>query len=295
MLAWTCVDANALSVNGECDAVVSEGEVGGVDERGGGRRFCQRRQNPHVAPACGGLLEQNLAAAADECMSLSEQLGLRPRAFFGKPRGIGRGAERADGAEAALWLSRDADERAEVHKGGIENAGAAFRNQLRGEIPDGGVAGGGIDRELQVKQASEKTRDVGFDNWHRLIEGEGGDGVRRVAAEAGEGADVGWVFWEFAGKFRDHGARGGVEISGAGVVAEALPGVKDLRFISSREAGEIRKPPEPLSIIREHGGDLRLLEHDLGDEDGVGIGGPAPGQVASVFSKPAQKRPAKRG
>jgi len=39
-------------------------------------------------------------------------------------------------------------------------------------------------------------------------------------------------------------------------------------------------------VIRNHGGNLSLLEHDLRHEDGVGIAGPAPGQVTSVFAIP---------
>ncbi len=47
-------------------------------------------------------------------------------------------------------------------------------------------------------------------------------------------------------------------------------------------------------IIRDHSGDLRLLEHELGNEDGVRVAGAAPGQIAAVAAKPAEKRTPER-
>ena len=42
-------------------------------------------------------------------------------------------------------------------------------------------------------------------------------------------------------------------------------------------------------IIRDDGGDLRLLEHELGNEDCVRIAGPAPGEIAPMPTIPAQQ------
>ena len=88
---------------------------------------------------------------------------------------------------------------------------------------------------------------------------------------------------------------GGVEISRASVIAEALPRAKHLIFRSARQRGEIRKRAEPLVIIRDHGGDLRLLEHELGNEDRVGIAGATPREIAPMPTIPANKRAAKFG
>ena len=48
-------------------------------------------------------------------------------------------------------------------------------------------------------------------------------------------------------------------------------------------------------IIRDDGGDLRLLEHELGNEDCVRIAGPAPGEIAPMPTIPANRRAAKNG
>jgi len=74
-----------------------------------------------------------------------------------------------------------------------------------------------------------------------------------------------------------------------------LPRAKHLIFRSACQRGEIGKRAEPLVIIRYDGGDLRLLEHELGNEDCVRIAGPAPRQIAPVATIPANKRVAKNG
>ena len=80
----------------------------------------------------------------------------------------------------------------------------------------------------------------------------------------------------------------GVEISRTSVIAEALPRAKHLILRSARKRGEIGKSAEPLVIIRNHGGDLRLLEHELGNEDCIRIAGPAPREIAPTPTIPTQ-------
>src|SRR5215468_3468888 len=48
-------------------------------------------------------------------------------------------------------------------------------------------------------------------------------------------------------------------------------------------------------VIREYGGDLCLLEHELGDEDCVRIAGPPPGKIPPMIAIPANKRATKNG
>ena len=83
---------------------------------------------------------------------------------------------------------------------------------------------------------------------------------------------------------------GGVQIARPRVIAEALPSVEDVIFRSPSQRGEMGEPPEPLIIITDNGCNLGLLEHELGDEDGVGIASLAPGEGAPVAAIPTQKR-----
>ena len=80
------------------------------------------------------------------------------------------------------------------------------------------------------------------------------------------------------------------QISGPGIIAQALPGVENIGFRGGGETRDITEPPQPVIIVRDDGSDLGLLEHELRDEDRVGIGGSAPGKIAGVFAIPADER-----
>lgn len=84
-----------------------------------------------------------------------------------------------------------------------------------------------------------------------------------------------------------------MEISGATVIAEALPGIEHVVLRSRRKRSEIRKSAEPFMIIGNYSGNLGLLEHEFRDKDCVGIASPAPGKIASVVAKPLKKRSTK--
>lgn len=83
---------------------------------------------------------------------------------------------------------------------------------------------------------------------------------------------------------------GRAEIARPRIIAETLPGVENVTFGGCGQSGEIGKAPHPLTIIGDDSGDLRLLKHELGDQDRVGIGGTAPGEIAAVFSIPREER-----
>ena len=90
------------------------------------------------------------------------------------------------------------------------------------------------------------------------------------------------------------GPCGGMKISRASVVAEALPRVQDVIFGSSRQCGKIGETAEPLIVIKNDGGNLSLLEHELRNEDGVWVARSAPGEIAAVVAIPAEKRTPER-
>ena len=90
------------------------------------------------------------------------------------------------------------------------------------------------------------------------------------------------------------GACGGVKISRADVVAESLPRAEHVVFTSVSQRGKIREAAEPLVVIRNDSGDLSLLEHEFGNQDGVRIARLSPGEVAAVAAKPAEKVTSKR-
>ena len=119
---------------------------------------------------------------------------------------------------------------------------------------------------------------------HGPAERECGDGVRCVPADAGELRQV-----------RRPPARrdlpsGAVEVNGPAVVPEPLPLADGVRDGGRREGRRGRPPLEPGEVARHDSLDLRLLEHDLADEDRVGIAGASPRKVAPVLAKPGEEQ-----
>ena len=135
-----------------------------------------------------------------------------------------------------------------------------------------------------VAEALGDAPRVRVDRRDLRAERERGDRGRRVRADARQRAQVGRP--AVAGDRR----RGRVERERAPVVPEAHPGGQDLGARRGRERRRRRPSLEPLQVPRHDPGDLGLLEHDLADEDRVGVGGPPPRQVAALLRVPAQQR-----
>src|SRR5207245_910100 len=89
----------------------------------------QSRQDPHAAPASGGLFEQNLALTNYKCVLFDEPLcvqsGFPDRDYFR----IFRAAESFYRANAAFRLSGKADKRAKIDECRVVNAGVGFWNE----------------------------------------------------------------------------------------------------------------------------------------------------------------------
>src|SRR5438270_13022936 len=81
-----------------------------------------------------------------------------------------------------------------------------------------------------------------------------------------------------------------MKIPGAVVIAETLPAVENIVLRSARDGSEVRKSAKPFIIIRDHGGDLGMPEHELGYNDRVRIAGFAPTSIAAMAARPAQQR-----
>jgi len=183
-----------------------------------------------------------------------------------------------------------ADDCAQIHQGGFIRARGSIWDKRGGPGPEHFASRTRIDRQLKIDHARQQSRDVRLDDWHSLVEREGGDRAGGITSNPGKSLDRIQSARKPATMFFHHGDGSRTEITCARVIAEALPGVKDLLFGSSRQGGEIGETLHPLIIIWEDGGDLRLLEHELGDQDGIGIAGAAPGKIAAVSAVPGAER-----
>ena len=180
----------------------------------------------------------------------------------------------------------DAKQRAEFHQSGCVETPAVLWQKGFGGIPQNRRAGFSVDGFVQVEQAREDAGDVRVDGGGGEIESETRDGSGGVASDAGQARDGGGIGREHAAVFGDDLLRGGVKISGARVVAETLPHPEHVGLGRGGERWEIGEAREPAFVKWEDGRDLRLLEHDFGNHDGVRIARPPPREIAPVLREP---------
>ena len=78
-----------------------------------------------------------------------------------------------------------------------------------------------------------------------------------------------------------------MKVSGAAVISKTLPGVQHFGLRRIRQRGEVGKTLQPPIEVGHDRADLRLLKHDLGHQDCVGITGSAPREIATMAGVPA--------
>jgi hypothetical protein len=167
-------------------------------------------------------------------------------------------------------------------------------NQRAGALPEIFPASFSIDRAAKIKQARQNASSVGFDNRNWLIKGERRDSIGRITTNTGQCPDGREIARKSASMVTLDDFRNRMQVASPRVIAESLPRVEAVTFRSPGQGGEIWEAAEPLIIIRDNGGNLSLLEHELRDEDGVGIASLAPGQGAAMAAIPTQKRAMER-
>jgi len=77
-------------------------------------------------------------------------------------------------------------------------------------------------------------------------------------------------------------ARELMQIARAGVIAEPVPRLHDSLGSRASKRVDRRKPRQEAREIVQHAADLRLLEHELGDEDGIRVAGLPPWKFAAL-------------
>src|SRR5712692_12048860 len=80
-----------------------------------------------------------------------------------------------------------------------------------------------------------------------------------------------------------------MEIPGAGIISEPIPGLAHSLRPGPRERLQVGKPPEKPWIVLRHAGDLRLLQHHFRDEHPVRIARLAPGEIARGAGVPGEE------
>lgn len=286
--------SGGAGVDVEGDAVVGDGVFAGGEEGEVGDGFGGAfGEFPEAFAAGAGFLgeEEGAVGLLDEEDVLGDGEGVALGLFDGEGLGATGLAEGAEGAGGAVGRAEGAVGLAEFHEGGVELAGVVRVEEGGGAGPEEGLSLGGVDGGGVVEESGEDAGDVGIDDGDGEAEGEGGHRAGGVGAKAGEGGEGGGVGGEAAVVQFEDGPGGFLEVADAVVVAEALPGLEEFGFGGGGEGGEVGEGGEEAlkAAVLSDSRDGGLLEHDLGDEDGVGIGGAAPGVVLAVGLKPAEE------
>ena len=187
--------------------------------------------------------------------------------------------------------ARGADERPELHQCLIVGPGCASRarQQASRDAPDLPFSSSRLEVRVWREGAAKDPRDIGIDELGPLLVRERRHGAGGVFADT-------WQLAQPRGIGRERLVRRGasvrdvtgeaVEVAGARVVAEALPCFADLTRPRAREVGEGREALEEAIVVAEDARDLRLLEHQLRDEDAIRVARLTPGQIAAMRSVP---------
>lgn len=197
-------------------------------------------------------------------------------------------------AEQAGGLAWSANEGAQLHDGLVEVAWPPCVEKLPGMGAAGLERGGGIGVfDGIAAQSGQDADDIAVGNGRGLSESDAGNGGGGVGAHPGEAYPVLCGLRE--GIHGGHLAGQLVEVAGPGVVAKAFPMLEDCFFRGRAKCWEVGKGLNPFFKVGKHGGHLRLLQHEFGDNGMVGRGVTAPRQVPPVLLIPIKQTAAEGG
>ena len=207
-----------------------------------------------------------------------------------------RGAERRQRTGRAVRRSRRANKRAELHQRLNGIAGARRAHERRGLFAN--ERRNLARRRLHCVKTRDDALDIAVDGGAGLIESDGGDRRRRIGTYSGKPAQRRFVARKSAGKFDDR-TGAGVQIARPGVVAEPRPLRENVIERRARQIIDRRPARQEGRIALLHRRDGRLLQHDFGEPDPIGVrrfARPrAPGQLAPMGVVPGEQRRARFG
>ncbi len=183
---------------------------------------------------------------------------------------------------------------AELHQRLVEIAGPRTLDERVGELPQRGFAGAISRGAFDGVKPREDPGHVSIDQRSLLAKGDRRDGSGGVATEAGQGAQPVHRLRQQAAMLRHDHLRRAVQIARTRVVAEPSPQAEHFGQRRACERVHRGKALEKAPVVGNHGADLRLLQHHLGDPDRVGILRRAPRQLALMPIEPADQSRAQR-
>ena len=217
---------------------------------------------------------------------------------FGTRRGNVSASPRAyaaqllfQGHSAQAGVLRRTDGGAEIHHGLGEIACTLRRRQAPRQ--PGNFRLRRRQRRVDSIKPRDDALDIAVDRRCRRIERDGRDGGRGIGADAGQIAKVLFACRDLTAVPLDYGAGAGVQIAGAGVIAETGPGLEHLFERCRRQRPDIGPARQKARVIGPDRLDCGLLQHDFGQPDAIRLGALArrrpPRQPAAMAVVPGQQ------
>ncbi|EET44092.1 hypothetical protein NEISICOT_02044 [Neisseria sicca ATCC 29256] len=139
------------------------------------------------------------------------------------------------------------------------------------------------------EHAAEYAFDVAVQNGFAAVEGKGANGGGGASAYAAEGFQVFALRRKRTAELFDDLLRGFVQIARAAVIAQTRP--QRQHFVLRRGGKRLygREFFQETRIVVQHGGNLRLLEHDFGKPDAIRVFDLPREVVPAVLFLPAEE------
>lgn len=177
--------------------------------------------------------------------------------------------------------------RAEFHQRLIEVAAVAGGQSLEGQVPKAIIDARRTRIVSNGHHAQQHALDVAVEQGRSLIERDGGDRSRGIAANARKLHQTFDGARKFAVQVVDDPVGGFVQQVASAVVSQSGPEREHVGSIGAGQVLDGWKTLEESQIVGDHGGHLGLVQHQLGDELCVGIVLTAPpGQIPAMASVP---------
>jgi len=186
-----------------------------------------------------------------------------------------------------MWSTH---QRPEFHEGLVELAASFPRQQSLGDFPDLRLGGRRVRIVAVGAPSHQDTGNIAIHHGCGDVVGYRGDGPGRIPADTRQGHQILHLSGYDPAELGDDLLGGRVQVAGPAVIAKAGPQGQYFIQISGRQIGDRRITLHETLKIGDDGRHLGLLEHDLGQQLGIGILLTAsPGQVALVTVIPSQQ------
>jgi len=183
-----------------------------------------------------------------------------------------------------------ADHGAKIHQSLVElpDYWTLGRKDLHSEVVDASVRGwrGCCPRK---KNAVQHAVDIRVYCGDATLVCERRDRPGCVGADTGQLDETKGIVGHATTVFANNEPCGSMKIRRAAIVAETFPFASHITRRSVGQRLQVGIPSQEPAVIPQDARYLRLLEHELGYENPVGVSGPTPWQSAALSSEPFQE------